>query len=254
MGGASEGDVELAEAKSLLQANGGRSSPHLCWSFFSEQTRLRGLRRARREDAAIVHTPSSPGAAEALEVGVLALSGRAPSRPRRALLSLAALLGLLLVGLAAWAYPRDPAFTLSALQQGFGSAGVALVLAGALSLSVVWFPGSFARATTLACPLEGAASLLFYCEDGSQHPVDVAPLVGLDGAALRCAVFRRLRFVYSPEEDAFVVAQTPTQAADTAGLDADTAARRLEFYGPNSIEVPMPSIGRQLMDEARGTG
>lgn len=128
---------------------------------------------------------------------------------------------------------------------------MSLVLSAALLLSAVWFPGTFTRATTAPAPLAAAPLLLFHCEDGSQHPLPAVAGGGLAGGAVVCATFRHLRFVYSPPDDAFVVEQPPTQAASTAGLSAGEAERRREYFGPNLIDVPMPSVWRQCADEAR---
>lgn len=227
------------------------------WTFYSEQEQaLRTGGSGKR--CAGPHTPVDAAAAEALEVSLLSLGGRSPSQPRRAVSLCCGLLCLAACGLAGYAYPRDPEFTLTPLQKGFGFVGVFAVLASACVLACVWFPGTFCRCTTQPCPLAMAPSLLAHCEDGSQHCVRVQSRPGPGGQqAVRCAVLRHVRFIYDPTKDAFL-AEIPPQPLDdaaclglrlTQGLEEHTVAARAAWHGPNLIDVPMPSVGQQLADE-----
>lgn len=232
------------------------------WTFFSAQLQEKhaaggGLQSVRAAVAA-VHTPHGAGAEQALEVGVLAICGRSASQPRRLVFSCGLACALVACALAGWAYPRDPEFSLNATQRGFGFVGVFAVLAGACALACVWFPGAFCRATTTRCPLALAASLLVYCEDGSQHVSAVQTRTGPDGgASCRCCTFRQLRFLYDTTADAFRVEDVLDVLRDaqtlgtplTQGLSEETATQRREWHGSNLIAVPMPSLPRQAADE-----
>ena len=227
------------------------------WSFFSAQAQERHTADGRllSVSTATVHTPCGAGAEQALEVGVLAICGRSASQPRRTVFAFGLLSALLVCALAAWAYPRDPEFTLNQTQRAFGSLGVFAVLAGACVLACVWFPGSFCRATTSRCPLAHAVSLLIYCEDGSQHVAAVQTRTGPDGVtSCRCCAFRELRFVFDAAADAFQVGDALHEgdtvgAPLTQGLSEETAKQRRAWHGSNLILVPMPSLPRQAADE-----
>ena len=229
------------------------------WTFFSreeKEARLKGVKGRR----AGLHTPTDcPAAAQALEISVLALCGRTPCPPRRYAFALAAAVCLTLCGLAGYLYPRDPEFTLTPLQKGFGFVGVFAVLASGCILVCWWFPGWFARCTTRRCPLSAAPALLIFCEDGSQHNVAVTTRQGPrpDAATVRAADFRHARFIYDAGQDAFLLEEPGDVLADavaqglgfTQGLEAEVVSQRAAWHGRNLIDVPMPSIGQQLMDE-----
>ena len=227
------------------------------WTFFSVQLQERHSAHGRLHavSAATVHTPCGAGAEQALEVGVLAICGRTASQPRRTVFAFGLLSALLVCALAAWAYPRDPEFTLNQTQRAFGSLGVFAVLAGACALACVWFPGLFCRATTSFCPLAHAVSLLIYCEDGSQHVAAVQTRTGPDGVtSCRCCAFRELRFVFDATADAFQVGDALHEgdalgAPLTQGLSEEAAKQRRAWHGSNLILVPMPSLPRQAADE-----
>ena len=227
------------------------------WTFFSVQLQERHKADGRLHavSAATVHTPCGAGAEQALEVGVLAICGRSASQPRRTVFAFGLASALVVCALAAWAYPRDPDFSLDATQRAFGSLGVFAVLAGACALACVWFPGSFCRATTSRCPLAHAVSLLIYCEDGSQHVAAVQTRTGPDGiTSCRCCNFRELRFVFDARADAFQVGDTLREddalgAPLTQGLSEEMAKQRRAWHGSNLILVPMPSLPRQAADE-----
>ena len=229
------------------------------WTFFSREEKEARQAGAKGRRPGL-HTPTDfPGAAQALEISVLALCGRAPCPPRRYAFALASLVCLLLCAAGGYLYPRDPEFTLTPVQKGFGFVGVFAVLASGAALACVWYPGWFARCTTRRCPLSAAPALLIFCEDGSQHKVAVTSRKGPrpEGGAVRCADFRHARFCYSPGADAFLLEEPADMLADaeayglafTQGLEAELVGQRAEWHGSNLIDVPMPSIGQQLMDE-----
>lgn len=229
-------------------------APPALVTFFSVQEAERGSAPRR---PGTLHKPLDARAEQALEVSVLSLCGREPSRPRRLLLLAATLTALAVCGLAGWYYPRDPHFTLTEVQKLFGFAGIFAVLAAALFLSAAWFPGTYCRCTTAPCPLRSAQSLLFVCEDGSEQVLSVVERRGCSGEQLRCATFRQLRFVFEPALDAFVVELAVDPLANAAalglrvteGLAEEEAARRARWHGRNLIDVPMPSVAQQLTDE-----
>lgn len=253
-------------------------------TFLSEEERDRHASGARRHGGAVstVHTPCGAGAEQALEVSVLSLCGRAPSRQRRVAFGCAALLCSVACGFAGWAYPRDPEFTLNETQQAMGSVGVFVVLqaracgarssaaapapdahAGfarqaACALACVWFPGWFCRCTTSRCALAVAKSVLICCEDGSQHVAPVTTRRAPSGDdEVRCIVFRHVRFLYCADTDAFRVEEAADPVAAVArsgllltqGLADSEVERRAAWHGRNLIDVPMPSVPRQLADE-----
>jgi cation-transporting ATPase 13A2 len=260
-------DVELADLVSQEQrrsSSNGASAAHphdaAVWTFFSAQERERLASGQRRRAGAVmaVHTPCGAGAEQALEVSVLALCGRAPSQPRRVAFGCAATLCALVCAAASWLYPRDPEFTLTPAQQGLGFAGVFLVLQSACLLACMWYPGTFCRCTTAPCALAEARTVLVFCEDGSEHIVLVDAKPGLHSQeACRCLTFRHVRFLYEAGVDAFVVENMRDPLADAAaqgltlteGLSEPDADARKAWYGVNVIDVPMPSIPRQLADE-----
>ena len=229
------------------------------WTFFSkEEKELREKGAKGRRPG--LHTPSDcPGAEQALEISVLALCGRAPSQPRRYAFALGGVLCLAACGVAGYLYPRDPEFTLTAVQKGFGFMGVFLVLASGCALACVWFPGWFARCTTERCALADAPALLIFCEDGSQHNVRVATRPGPrpDAGTVRCADFRHARFCYNPPSDAFLLEEPVDPLSDalaqglafTQGLEPESVAQRVAWHGANLIDVPMPKVWQQLTDE-----
>ena len=227
------------------------------WTFFSVQLQERHKADGRLHSvgAATVHTPCGAGAEQALEVGVLAICGRSASQPRRTVFAFGLVGAVVVCALAAWAYPRDPDFSLDATQRAFGSLGVFAVLAGACALACVWFPGSFCRATTSRCQLAHATLLLIYCEDGSQHVAAVQTRTGPDGiTSCRCCNFRQLRFVFDAHADAFQVGDASHEDGAlggplTQGLSEDAAKQRRAWHGSNLILVPMPSLPRQAADE-----
>lgn len=98
-------EVEAGEgdARRLLPFPASSSAATACVTWFSEQARAGGLGGPRRAEAA-AHTPCpQPGSAEALEVGVLAVAGRAPSPRRRAALCAASAVALGACAVAGWA-------------------------------------------------------------------------------------------------------------------------------------------------------
>jgi hypothetical protein len=66
-----------------------------------------------------------------------------------------------------------------------------------------------------------------------------------------------VRFLYCADADTFVVEDAADPLADAAalglsltqGLCDDTVERRRSWHGRNLIDVPMPSVPRQLADE-----
>ena len=159
-------------------------------------------------------------AEDALEVGVVSISGKTPNPPKRLVFCAAFLAVASVCGLAAYAYPRDPDFKLSLTGKWLGFVGVLCVLVGAEALVFTWcvpplgaahaprplshaaappqrvvhprprLPALLVSATCVPAPLATAPLLLVACEDGSLHPVSVSLRVALDGAVVRCFTFR----------------------------------------------------------------
>ena len=278
-------------------------------------------------------------AEDALEVGVVSISGKTPNPPKRLVFCAAFLAVASVCGLAAYAYPRDPDFKLSLTGKWLGFVGVLCVLVGAEALVFTWcvpplgaahaprplshaaappqrvvhprprLPALLVSATCVPTPLATAPLLLVACEDGSLHPVSVSLRVALDGAVVRCFTFRcaaalrcqkRLRPVLEARAEVWasgagtcgLCCETegstpllrpaprrapchtrrraaseprvmrrglrPAHAAHhrparcrpaQQGLSEGEAEARAKWYGENLIDVPMPSIPRQLADE-----
>jgi len=133
--------------------------------------------------------------------------------------------------------------------------GILIIFIGCEMLWFRWFPAHLLRLTSRKHSLKNCTWVLITATDRSKNPCPVYQVYDIQGSLQRIFYFRNCKFAWHQEKNKWIVVE-PVMGPPVLlnqdgkiGLKQEESERAIAWFGPNLIDVPLPSIPTLLLQE-----